>query len=377
MRGTPLTEMSPFRTDNNQDYLWPPRTAPHFDVNNITLFDRVTHLISEGCPQPWRKPYERREMAQLLVDHAGDIINWSVRAMAEKPETFSLDQDWWNQQLNKAHQWDVDQAQKVQDWKDGLLPWLKSRPSPPTKVKALLRLPASSKFFMWFKQATDRHSNNAAQLGTNAHAYAEAVAAGTPIADILEMVQANEVLVHHERNISDFFINWRPEFIEIESVIYNRSYGYAGQFDGIVKIPVSVMKTKEVWDAELQKMVPWTDKRQQIGVAYAHLDNPNYDPDHIVVWMDWKTKVKDNIGLQLCAYANAEFIGREDGTEDPLPHVDEFWGVEFGDSKGLRVWPVTLPPFSDYIAVAHVAQSWIATNSSLVLTRPLKEIEAA
>lgn len=80
----------------------------------------------------------------------------------------------------------------------------------------------------------------------------------------------------------DFMLDKRPEFIENEVTLWSEKHGYAGTADFIAKI----------------------DGRTVLG--------------------DVKTgrNVYPEVGLQLSALANTDFILREDGREDPLPEFD-------------------------------------------------------
>jgi len=71
--------------------------------------------------------------------------------------------------------------------------------------------------------------------------------------------------------------------IEGEVTVYSRTFQYAGTFDAIVNLK---------------------DGRTAI--------------------VDWKTSkgIYPEVALQLAGYANAEFIGDDDGTERPLPQLD-------------------------------------------------------
>lgn len=79
-----------------------------------------------------------------------------------------------------------------------------------------------------------------------------------------------------------FLMDHNPMFIEAESTVFNRKYGYAGTLDAIVKIG---------------------------GKIYV---------------MDYKTgkRIWPEAALQMAAYRHAEFIGGPRGREDELPHCD-------------------------------------------------------
>ena len=90
-----------------------------------------------------------------------------------------------------------------------------------------------------------------------------------------------------------------PEYIETESTVFSREYGYAGTMDAVLSIG---------------------------GKVYV---------------VDYKTgkKVWPEAALQLAAYRNAEFIGRARGREDELPPCDGGLVVHIRPD-GYRVIPV-------------------------------------
>lgn len=84
-----------------------------------------------------------------------------------------------------------------------------------------------------------------------------------------------------------FLTEHRPRFTENETTVWSRRYGYAGTLDFIAVID------GKTWLCDVK-----TGKN-----------------------------LHEEIGLQLAALAGADFILREDGTEEPLPHVDGVAGL--------------------------------------------------
>lgn len=127
------------------------------------------------------------------------------------------------------------------------------------------------------KGAPWRDSGAAADLGSAVHAAAEAFALGTPtpppspgVAPFLEQLAA-------------FFAAFQPVLVASEATVYNRQLGYAGTLDALMRM------------------------------------------DGDLVLVDIKTSrsgVYPEAALQLAAYANAQWIGLPDGTEQPMPHID-------------------------------------------------------
>lgn len=83
-------------------------------------------------------------------------------------------------------------------------------------------------------------------------------------------------------NFINFMVARKPRFIENEVTVWSRRYGYAGTAD---------------WLAEI---------------------------DGKLILGDNKTgrRVYDEVGLQLSALAGADFIIRDDGSEEPMPEID-------------------------------------------------------
>jgi hypothetical protein len=127
------------------------------------------------------------------------------------------------------------------------------------------------------KQAPFTKRDTAAEVGDQIHAAVEAAANGQPRPGLPDHAAA--YLVGFDR----FLAAHTPVFLAAEQTVYSRRYGYAGTFDAIATLPGS-------------------------GGT---------------VLLDVKTgnRVYPEACLQLAAYAAADFIGRPDGTEQPLPEL--------------------------------------------------------
>lgn len=126
------------------------------------------------------------------------------------------------------------------------------------------------------KTAYKEYTEKAADRGDIVHSLIECWSTGQPYPD-----WPKDVELFVDQFIS-FMAMERPEFIENEVTVWSNTYGYAGSADFIARI-----KGK-------------------------------------VVLGDVKTgrRVYPEVGLQLAALANADFILREDGSEEPLPDID-------------------------------------------------------
>ena len=129
----------------------------------------------------------------------------------------------------------------------------------------------------WLKSAPYQQRDKAADIGTRVHEAAEAYKLGKPMPEWPDdikpfMGQYVQWLTAHE-----------PVFEATEATVYNRSERYAGTLDAIVTL---------------------SDGKRLL--------------------IDYKSgkAVYPEVAIQLAAYRYAEFIGRPDGQEHPMPEVD-------------------------------------------------------
>lgn len=160
----------------------------------------------------------------------------------------------------------------------------------------------------WLKRAPQNYTAKKAGMGTVAHAAIEAYVDGTKITDayiralLVDEFEDKPNLAAdpavfkqtkgYIRGALEFFDAVEPEILKQEVTVYSREHGYAGTTDIIARL---------------------------------HFGGPNGERLPCIV--DFKTGkgVYPESGLQLCAYARADFIGASDGTETPLS--------EFGDIR--------------------------------------------
>lgn len=121
----------------------------------------------------------------------------------------------------------------------------------------------------------DARRNNSANLGSAIHAAADAVANDREYRE--QTPEAQKYVNGFFKFVEDF----KPKFLFTEQPVFNRTHGYAGTLDAIVRIG----RTNYVLDTKTGN------------------------------------RIYPEVALQLCAYKNAEFIGREGGEEIPLPPI--------------------------------------------------------
>lgn len=117
----------------------------------------------------------------------------------------------------------------------------------------------------------------AANRGTQVHDLAERLARG-------EEIEVPEELAGHVESYLKFLYDWQPTNALLERVVVNRRWRYMGKFDMIADFP--------------------TYGRGLVDIKTSR-------------------SIYDEVGLQLCAYAEAETMISEDGRgEEPLPDID-------------------------------------------------------
>lgn len=127
------------------------------------------------------------------------------------------------------------------------------------------------------KNAHRTYTEERAQVGDLVHSLIECWSTGIPYP------QWDDEVDSFATQFIAFMIAKRPEFIENEATLWSRKHGYAGTLDFIARI------------------------------------------DSAVILGDVKTgkRVYPEVGLQLSALANADFLIRDDGTEEPIPPIDK------------------------------------------------------
>ncbi len=142
------------------------------------------------------------------------------------------------------------------------------------------------------KGARWRSTNKAADRGTIVHAAIEAYIAGKPwTKDELE-AELREARIEPEMwksaagmiaGVMEFLWDKEPEILWSEATVYSREHGYAGTADIIARMAMGGAEKRPV-----------------------------------IIDIKTSKSVYDDTALQLAAYAYADFVGRADGSEDPL-----------------------------------------------------------
>lgn len=141
------------------------------------------------------------------------------------------------------------------------------------------------------KGARYRDAGEKANRGTIVHAAVEAYLAGAPLSK--EDVEARlddgrvdaslrKAAIPMVQGVLAFLQDAEPEILWSEKTVYSRAHGYAGTADVIGRMHVGGSRVPVVLDIKTSK------------------------------------RIYDETALQLCAYARADFVGLDDGTEEPL-----------------------------------------------------------
>lgn len=148
----------------------------------------------------------------------------------------------------------------------------------------------------WLKDARFGDAGAKADRGTIVHGALEAYLAGKPVTEenIEAQLRAARVPTALGRStgnmiagLMEFLVDEEPEVYWSESTVYSRTHGYAGTPDLVCRMRVG------------GKLKP------------------------VVVDVKTSKSIYDEVSLQTCAYARADFVGLDDGTEAPLTPTGE------------------------------------------------------
>lgn len=195
----------------------------------------------------------------------------------------------------------------------------------------------------WLKREPLRFTGDRADFGTSVHATAEALALGRPLPRAFETMAERQACANLIRWARTFGVEWEAT----EASVYNRAQRYAGTLDTIALIPLTTLGNYE----HLHPWKPSTGATTKDGTPAIRL------------LIDYKTGgdvtegkgIYPEVGLQLNAYAGAEFIGGPNGAEVPLPPIDGCAVLQLGPA-GYRFVPIRYSPdlFNAFLYVREV-----------------------
>lgn len=151
------------------------------------------------------------------------------------------------------------------------------------------------------KGARYRDTGTKADRGTIVHGALESYLAGKPLSQETVEAQLKEARVPLNMwkstaamiaGLMEFLYDEEPEVYWSEATVYSRQHGYAGTADLIARMRVGGSRLPVILDVKTSKAI------------------------------------YDETALQLCAYAKADFVGQDDGTESLLTPEGE--PIEYG-----------------------------------------------
>lgn len=184
----------------------------------------------------------------------------------------------------------------------------------------------------WLKGRPYAERDQAANIGTLAHAAAEARILGQPYDPPDPDSDQGKCLAQFERFLADF----NPQYEATEAVVASTVYGYAGTLDAIVRVPL-------------------------VGDGLLVLD---YKTSRTGPYPEW--------ALQVVAYQHADVMWLPDGTRVPMPDTTGCAVLRLRpDSYALHVLDADIGEvFDAYLAALRLAQWVNDTDRSPVWSAP-------
>jgi hypothetical protein len=188
--------------------------------------------------------------------------------------------------------------------------------------------------------AARRYTKTRADIGSEAHDLFERMIRGEHVGRVsLDMEP-------YRRHFAEFLDAVNPELVRAEDVAWSDTHGYAGSFDGMLRIWV---------DPETRKPTP-----DRSGVP-------------ALVMGDWKTgkNTYPEVALQMAAYAFADRIISPDGTSDPMPEFDGGAVLHItADQWAFKPVRIDRDVFEVFLSLRHIFD-WDREISKTVLGKPL------
>lgn len=309
-------------------YIWPNEDR----TRQLRLWS-VTTIIDKGIPKDALKWWAARTVAEWSVDNLPTLQTMMRRPIVETFRPIHLE--------------------RIAEFADS------NGEVDPAKLKLLLELAkevavdpeamakARDEAIELAKGAPRRTTKRAAIKGSHVHDAIEAYQLERPYPGVPDVVrgQYNEFL--------RFLNDHRPIVEQTEAKIYNRTRLYAGRLDAIMLFPSLAQA--------IEKAGLWT---------------PSEEEPHPRVMVDVKTSgsgVYPEVGLQLSAYDNAEFIGGPDGLEYPMPKVHAavvLWLPADGEYELLPIGIKNPDVFRAFLYAFEILR-WAEEISKGVISKPV------
>jgi hypothetical protein len=213
------------------------------------------------------------------------------------------------------------------------------------RMVAASRVPEQrQEFYDWLRRAPTRKKDERADIGSAVHRIIEAHVLGQPIpADLVQ----DEEMAPYLRHFLRFVQEWRVTFEASEMVVGNRTAGYAGTLDYLLRSPLIAA---------------------EFGI-----------PANTVLMGDTKTGgeldvkgVYPEAALQMSAYRKAEIAWLRDGSTVPMPATHSRGVVLHLRPEGYRLIPVDCGDevFAAFRIVQQAAD-WVSGLSKTVIGEAL------
>jgi hypothetical protein len=188
--------------------------------------------------------------------------------------------------------------------------------------------------------AARRYTKTRADIGSEAHDLFERMIRGEHVGRVsLDMEP-------YRRHFAEFLDAVNPELVRAEDVAWSDTYGYAGSFDGMLRI--------------------WVDPKTR-------KPTPDRSGTPALVMGDWKTgkNTYPEVALQMAAYAFADRIISPDGTSDPMPEFDGGAVLHItADQWAFKPVRIDRDVFEVFLSLRHIFD-WDREISKTVLGKPL------
>jgi hypothetical protein len=214
----------------------------------------------------------------------------------------------------------------------------------PRLVAASLYAEQRQEMYDWLRRAPTRKKDERADIGSAVHSIIEAHVLGQPIpAELTD----NPEMAPYLRNFLQFVEEWQVTFEASEMVVGNRTAGYAGTLDYLLRSPLIA--------AEFE--IPASTVLMGDTKTGGELDVKGVYPE---------------AALQMSAYRKAEVAWLRDGSTVPMPATHSTGVVLHLRPEGYRLIPVACG--DDVFAAFRIVQQaadWVSGLSKTVVGQAL------
>ncbi|MEU5361125.1 hypothetical protein ACFY9R_26570 [Streptomyces albidoflavus] len=192
--------------------------------------------------------------------------------------------------------------------------------------------------------AARRYTETRSKLGSRAHDVFERLMNGE------EVDYVHSDIENHVEHFRQFLAAVNPELVRAEDVAWSYEHSYAGSFDAILRIWVTV-------DPNTGKIII----------------TPDRSGTPILIMVDYKTSKSTypEVALQLAAYRFADVIIDPDGNEEPMPEINSAAVLHITDDqwsfKGVRADD---DAFDQFLTLRKTFD-WVRQGSKDVIGKPL------